>query len=273
MKKCLFCGRSAPEVQMTGEHVLRRKLIEQVLWGAPKERTETVFRAYADGTRVEMSRQIPESILDQELKDICGPCNSGWMNALENRAEEPLKALFQGRRTHVSETEAADLGTWATKTAMVRGRVDGDPYTVPEVHRTHLMNNGIPPEHVTVWAVTCQFHPSARTRHFRVENELPGTPILETDEDGETWATGVEARRSMGHVTTIVINHLALFIAEADSHDLHTELVTQLDPTGAATRLWPDPCGFDWPLAQVLTLDHVDAISGLLQPLPGNITR
>lgn len=77
----------------------------------------------------------------------------------------------------------------------------------------------------------------------------------------------------MGHMTTIMINHLALFIAEADSHDLHTELVTRLDPTGTATKLWPEPREFDWPLAPVLALDHIDAISGLLQPLPGNAMR
>ncbi|MFI0786719.1 hypothetical protein ACH4Q6_14135 [Streptomyces lydicus] len=258
---------------MTGEHVLRRSLIKKVLWEAPKERTETVFRGYADGTHVAMSRDIPESILDQKLRDVCGPCNNGWMNDLENRAESSLVSLLRGRRRHVSETDAAVLGTWAAKTAMVRGRVDGDPYTVPEAHRTHLMNSGTPPEHLTVWASTCEPHPSARTRHLRVGIELPGTSIVETHEDGETWVIGAETRRSMGYVTTIVINHLALFIAEADSSDLHTELVAQLDPTGRATKLWPGPQEFDWPLTPVLALDNIDAVSGLLQPLPGNGTR
>ncbi|MFE9989790.1 carboxypeptidase regulatory-like domain-containing protein [Streptomyces sp. NPDC005381] len=46
MKSCLFCGRSAPDVKMTGEHVLRRKLVHQVLWGAPKTRTETRLRGF-----------------------------------------------------------------------------------------------------------------------------------------------------------------------------------------------------------------------------------
>ncbi|MFD9357258.1 hypothetical protein [Streptomyces sp. NPDC060031] len=46
-------------------------------------------------------------------------------------------------------------------------------------------------------------------------------------------------------MTTIVVNHLALFIAEADSKELHAGLVTMLDPTGTATKLWPNPQKFD----------------------------
>ncbi|MFD8288819.1 hypothetical protein ACFV2B_11435 [Streptomyces lavendulae] len=90
MKKCLFCGRSAPEAKMTGEHVLRRELINQVLWEAPQSRTETVHHGYSDGTQIAMSRQVPQSILNQTLKDVCGGCNNGWMNNLEILAEKKL---------------------------------------------------------------------------------------------------------------------------------------------------------------------------------------
>ncbi|MFE2928460.1 P-loop NTPase family protein [Streptomyces goshikiensis] len=271
MKKCLFCGRSAPEIKMTGEHVLRRELINQVLWGAPKVRSETVHRGYTDGTRIEMSRQIPQSILDQTLKDVCGDCNSGWMNTLENQAEKTLVPVLRGQHIRVGAADADILATWAAKTAMVRARVDGDPYTVPEDHRTHIRTAGTPPENLTVWAATCEPHPSARTRHYKVGTDLPGIPITEMDEDGEIWITGV--RPSMGHLTTIVINHLALFIAEAESEALHGQLAERVDPTGTATRLWPHPKEFEWPLMPVLTPDQVDAIGGLLQSLPGTITR
>ncbi|MFJ3914110.1 hypothetical protein [Streptomyces vinaceus] len=267
MKKCLFCGRSAPEVKMTGEHVLRRELVNQVLWEAPKSRTEVV-RHYADGTPTEVSREIPQSILDQTLKDVCGACNNGWMNDLENRAEKTLVPLLRGERVVVTSDDAEVLATWAAKTAMVRARVDADPYTVPEEHRTHLMNAGTPPSNLTVWVATCDPHPSARTRHYRLVRELPGTPILQTAEDGETWMVGVETPYSLGHVTTIVINHIALFIAEADSEALHAELVTTLDPTSTATRLWPAPNQFHWPLPPVLTPDEIDGIGSLAQPIP-----
>ncbi|MGW1768878.1 hypothetical protein ACWCQL_33150 [Streptomyces sp. NPDC002073] len=273
MKKCLFCGRSAPEVKMTGEHVLRRELINQVLWEAPQSRTETVHRGYSDGTQIAMSRQVPQSILNQTLKDVCGGCNNGWMNNLEILAEKKLVPLLRGEHTHVGKADAEVLATWAAKTAMVRARVDGDdPYTVPEDHRTHIMNTNTPPANLTVWAATCEPHPSARTRHYKVGIELPGTPITETDEDGETWVVGVEAKQSLGHVTTIVINHIAFFIAEADSEGLHADLVTTLDPTGNATKLWPDPEAFSWPLSPVLTPDQIDDIGNLTQALPSTTT-
>ncbi|QZY19323.1 hypothetical protein [Streptomyces decoyicus] len=49
--------------------------------------------------------------------------------------------------------------------------------------------------------------------------------------------------------------------------------MTQLDPTSTATKLWPEPREFDRPLAPVLALDHIDAISGRLPSLPGNAMR
>ncbi|MGW7103772.1 hypothetical protein [Streptomyces sp. NPDC054838] len=273
MKKCLFCSRSAPEVKMTGEHVLRRELINQVLWGAPKSRTETVTRSYPDGIHVAMSREIPQSILNQTLKDVCGNCNSGWMNDLENRAEKTLVPLLRGQHTHVSAADAEVLATWAAKTAMVRARVDGDPYTVPEDHRTHIMTTNTPPANLTVWAVTCEPHPNAMSRHRRIALDI-AEPITETDPEGDTWVIGVEDRQSKGHITTIVINHIALFIVEADSPKLHTELVMKLDPTSTApTRLWPEPQKFDWPTAPILTPNEIDATSGGTHSLPSAITR
>ncbi|MFI7179743.1 hypothetical protein [Streptomyces spororaveus] len=272
MKKCLFCGRSAPEVKMTGEHVLRRELVNQVLWEAPKSRTEIV-RGFVDGTPTETSREIPQSILDQTLKDVCGDCNNGWMNDLENRAERTLVPLLRGERAVVTSADAEILATWAAKTAMVRARVAADPYTVPEDHRRHIMNAKTPPANVTVWAATCEPHPSARTRHLQVEFQLSATPILETDETGETWVVGVDSEHSLGHVTTIVINHLVLFIAEADSEVLHTDFVTTLDPTSTATRLWPEPHQFHWPLTPVLTPDQIDEVGSLGQPIPTKNTR
>ncbi|GLX41751.1 hypothetical protein Sros01_78230 [Streptomyces roseochromogenus] len=118
-------------------------------------------------------------------------------------------------------------------------------------------------------------HPSCRgtgsSRPSRA-TDLSGTPITETDEDGDTWVVGVEARQSLGHATTIVINHIALFIAEADSETLHTDLVTTLDATGTATQLWPDPRAFKWPLSPTLTPDQIDDIGDLTQPLPSTAT-
>ncbi|WCD83685.1 hypothetical protein KPP03845_100004 [Streptomyces xanthophaeus] len=274
MKKCLFCSRSAPEVKMSGEHVLRRELNNQVLWEPAKQRTEILVQVDEEtGKPVARSREIPQSILDQKLNDVCRDCNAGWMNDLENRAEKKLVPLLRGEHTDVGKTDAEVLATWAAKTAMVRARVNGDPYTVPEAHRTHIMTTDTPPANLTVWAAACEPHPSARTRHYKVAIEMPGTPITETDEDGDSWVIGVESKQSLGHVTTIVINHLALFIAEADSEELHTSLVTQIDPTGTATKLWPNPHQFNWPLSPVLTPDQVDGIGSLIQPIPGTATR
>ncbi|MEU4955380.1 hypothetical protein [Streptomyces lavendulae] len=73
-------------------------------------------------------------------------------------------------------------------------------------------------------------------------------------------------------MTAIVINHIALFVAEADSEALHTDLVTTLDPTRTATKLWPYPEAFNWPLSPALTPDQIDGIGGLTQPLPGTAT-
>ncbi|MFE5562888.1 hypothetical protein [Streptomyces sp. NPDC056544] len=151
---------------------------DQVLWEAPKSRTEIV-RGFVDGVPTETSREIPQSILDQTLKDVCGDCNNGWMNDLENRAERTLVPLLRGERAVVTSADAEVLATWAVKTAMVRARVAADPYTVPEDHRRHIMNAKTPPANITVWAATCEPHPQRQnpaspSRVPAVGNSHPG---------------------------------------------------------------------------------------------------
>ncbi|MFE2539088.1 hypothetical protein [Actinacidiphila glaucinigra] len=195
------------------------------------------------------------------------------MNDLEIAAGRTLFPLIRGESLEVPESEAALLATWAVKTAMVRGRVDGDPYAVPAEHRSFLMQNVCPPSNTTVWVATCQPHSNAVVRHLRLYGELPATPLTEVDSDGEVWMTGVRENYSLGHATTIVINSLTLLVTEADSSDLADAIAVAPFSTvagGALHRLWPDPQAFSWPFKRVLTPMLVGAISGLAGKAAGN---
>ncbi len=50
------------------------------------------------------AREMPQSILDQKLNDVCRECNQGWMNTLEVHAEMTLVPLLRGQHTHAGRS-------------------------------------------------------------------------------------------------------------------------------------------------------------------------
>ncbi|WP_129286481.1 hypothetical protein [Streptomyces sp. GZWMJZ-114] len=267
MKACIFCGKSAPEVKMTGEHVLRKELANQVLWPVERKRTESrVFPIPGVGFGFK-SRDIPESILDQRLVEVCEPCNSGWMNRLEQSAEQYLFPILRGEEIEVNEAGARLLAAWAAKTAMVRARVDGEPYCVPEEHRRHMVASSSPPKNTMIWVH--QYGPSrpARTRHCKIGHRST-SPVIVRDDQGDEWVTGVAEEIALGHITYLAINHVIFFVAEAMTGDLLAEIELSLAPTGAHCQIWPDPQAFKWPMETILSAEQADDIVDGFATLP-----
>ena len=107
---CIFCGR-AP---VTREHIFRKKLAEYV--DNPRER---VSRPGEDPDRSPL-------VFERTVRRVCGACNNGWMNDLENAVEPVLINLIQARETVLKTADAMLLAKWAVKTAIIRSFMDND---------------------------------------------------------------------------------------------------------------------------------------------------
>ncbi len=111
---CLFCGSS--ENKLSREHVLRDKF--KLKYPATSKSTFVAERG--DVRRFDT---IPVSQFDFVVRQVCKPCNEGWLNDMEN-AVEPAINLLSGTKLPVPIRVDA-LGPWAVSRALLR------TYTVP----------------------------------------------------------------------------------------------------------------------------------------------
>lgn len=233
MKKiCIFCGKSAPEVKMSNEHVIRSFLSNHLPSPPTATTWEQTYVNPDDGSLISRVRKIPKSPLQITVNDICKTCNEGWLNLkVEQPIENQLEALIKGLPITITDEISLKISTWAAKTAMVRARQDLEPYPIPQSHHEHLMVNLTPPDGTYVWLGFTQYEPNTYIRQYKFNVSVEDSPL------------------ERGHLTTIVIGHMGLFVLGCEgaickemaqpaieyisSHDL-----LRLYPNGN-TSIWP----------------------------------
>jgi hypothetical protein len=60
------------------------------------------------------------------VRDVCGPCNNGWMSRLEDTAKRVLTPFVLGHDGTIQPADQAALTAWAQKTALVAMLVSAD---------------------------------------------------------------------------------------------------------------------------------------------------
>lgn len=114
-RTCVFCGGTP----VTNEHVYRQEManILKDLGG------EYTWVDYHSGR----TRALPAGVTpftEATVKRMCAPCNNGWMNAIDLRAEPVLRDLVNGVSRSVTKNEATRIASWAAKTCMARSYME-----------------------------------------------------------------------------------------------------------------------------------------------------
>lgn len=191
-RQCVFCGRSAPEVRITREHVYR-KAFKQVLNQTPPFRWRSAQPALG---RNEEERSQPHSIFDTQVNAVCAQCNNEWLNTkVERPAEEHLKQMMLGLPLEIDRSASLNISRWAAKTAAVRALVDPAPYPIPSEHFRWIKERLEPPPYTAVWLGRCSTTECSLGRQVRIGVEGSG--------------------RSTGHITTTHLGAMALFVTGA----------------------------------------------------------
>src|SRR5437764_13245065 len=98
---CVFCGSTE---KLTGEHVWP-KWIRKQFPPAPSD----VRHAIRTDEGVKEWGGPP---FTQTVRDVCEPCNTGWMNDLEVAVQPSLKPLFAGRGRALHSEGQRTLAAW-----------------------------------------------------------------------------------------------------------------------------------------------------------------
>lgn len=250
-KTCIFCGKSAPEVKMSNEHVIRSFLSNYLPNPPTSTNWHQSYRSSENGQLITQLRKIPRSPLQATSNDVCKICNEGWLNIkVEQPIENELGALIQGSQLFIQPSIALKVSTWASKTCMVRARLDKPPYPIPSVHHTHLMTHLSPPDGTLVWLGFCQFEPNTFVRQCKFM----------------TAASDDAPKR--GHLTTIVIGHMALFIlGSEDKFNPIVQIAIDHIDGHDLLRLHPHGNTSSWPRSMPMSVDQAKSLSSTIAHL------
>jgi hypothetical protein len=140
-RECVFCGAS----ELTKEHVFPRwltKVLGTDVVG-PAVTSERTQHSQQGKRRQEWAAADVASFADRV---VCGPCNNGWMSALESRAQPSLIPMITGNTTTLTPAAQMDLAAWvAMKAFVVEYALNAENEIVATPHdRRGLMDTGHP---------------------------------------------------------------------------------------------------------------------------------
>lgn len=246
-KSCAFCGRSAPEVKMSKEHVLRAKLAKFDTGGTTHMDFEQKYRPLdPEGELFARSLNIPKRHFDQTVNDVCKPCNEGWLvDDVEDPAERWIVGAMQGRRFASLTAEAARaLALWGAKTAAVRALVDPGHRAIPKEHYAHIMTRLEPPPNTSVWLAHVDSRGIPFTRHAR-------------------YGLWRDTELVNAHLTSILLGDMAIYVLGAgdDLYWSHQENTVAAFDHHDVRQLWPVCHVGPWP-ANRLPFETARALTG-----------
>jgi hypothetical protein len=157
---CAFCGRPWSVVPRSKEHIWPRWIRKHATDFAPGHFDHALGfgldekqKAFVESQTV--TRFHKSSILTAQTREVCEPCNNGWMSTLETQAEplflRLLEAATSNQRCRLTFIEAATLARWMQKTAMANELTIGLPSLMPVSLRQRLRDEDRPLVPAYVW--------------------------------------------------------------------------------------------------------------------------
>jgi hypothetical protein len=106
---CAFCGATG---KLTGEHVLGDWLSRIGVNLDPV--------AHVTGPLNRIVREVGVTPpFRRTVRDVCGPCNNGWMSRLEDVARRVLTPFILGESGKLARADQGAIAAWLQKTALV----------------------------------------------------------------------------------------------------------------------------------------------------------
>jgi hypothetical protein len=106
--RCVFCGGRG----LTNEHALPTWISREVFNDAASVEHSVLAQGHS-------RRAFSSKSFDQTVKQVCGPCNHGWMSQLEVEAREMIEPMLRGTSVELSHEDQQTAATWLLKTALM----------------------------------------------------------------------------------------------------------------------------------------------------------
>ncbi|HEX4483456.1 MAG TPA: hypothetical protein VH081_06670 [Solirubrobacteraceae bacterium] len=273
MDRCIFCGELfSPQRKRSEEHAAPQwcgeLLAEHLPPPPPDAPTPEHFWILetADG-REEVFRGTRDPFTTV-AKDVCVPCNTGWMEELEDWAKQWLAAPVIGKGRALRFWRQACAASWAVKTALVWELVEAEHRTVPlDVLRIfHQLQR--PGGRQQVWLGHYQgsqpHHSFRRTAAHLISSPPQGT---ENPQDAHGYLLAV----TIGQLAMVTFGHtLAVPLASYSPGDALPGIPLHEQFPGKLIQIWPlTNEAVRWPPPAIIDDATLDLIARSLgQPMP-----
>ena len=193
-RTCIFCGRGS----VSAEHVWPRWLAGSA--GVfPGEGTLQVRRGRGGAGETFHQDWITKS-LRQTVREVCAPCNNGWLSELESRAQSSLAPLLRGECPPLKREDQGVVSLWAVKTALVVERTySNENRAISGLEAAVLFRDRCPPHGVWVYLARMDEGHGVWHRSWRLPRLVP--PGF----DGDRVTNDYAATFSLGRLVLQVI--------------------------------------------------------------------
>jgi len=201
----------------------------------------TAPHAYSEAPTIVTTK--PGSALTTRIREVCVPCNEGWMSQLEQDVKPLLRRLWAtsyplGVTTFTAD-ETALVARWAVKTAWVRERAQPGPVTPTPAMRAAFTDN-VMRDHAAVWVA----------RHAGRSNF--GVYVTQIEALHQDHPDDTKLGRHV-LICTLTFRGLSILVRTDDDWG-----VPQFElPSDCWTRIWPAPSPIVWPPARAASDDDV----------------
>ncbi len=249
---CIFCGRN--DQKMSNEHVWPEWL-DNLLPPGVAEKDHTY--SFEDAERGEYRRLQGMPPHNVKVRDVCRPCNEGWMNQAEEAARPIISRMVGAQReTELHAIEQAKLAFWGVMKGLVAVRVGGESKLtraalVDDYHDLYACKESrMPPDGFLVhiaraaWSVK-----RAPAGYFRLSG------INRQEGEGDKF----DGYALVFSALDLVVIILRVFGVKP------TRFIPFDDErfADAIRRVWPiEPAGVTWPPEKALTWEGLEVFSG-----------
>ena len=200
---CAFCGRPWSDVSRSKEHVRPRWIRKHAGDFAPGHLNHSLGfgldqeqKAFVEGPTA--TAIYKKSIFTTQTREVCAPCNNGWMSTLETQAEPLFVRLVDAANTNkycgLTASESRILARWTQKTVLTNELTSGTPYSMPHSLRRRLRDESQPltPGYVWVGRLPSNAEMFAIQARLRIGNTRIPDP---SQEDRFGLLSGIAFRR------------------------------------------------------------------------------
>ncbi|HET7508681.1 MAG TPA: hypothetical protein VFJ65_00390 [Solirubrobacterales bacterium] len=245
--RCVFCGREG--LKMSNEHLWPawvRKLL-------PSSLAEQNVNYTMDDSHLGRVRQINLRLFDLTVKDVCEPCNTGWMHEIEDAMKACTQHLLLGGGRELHSGGQATVAAWATLKTLVMSRVMPRRLVLDSDYAAMYDCRGTlkPPESMRVYTAKAAWSKrQAPSGFFRVN--AVGRDLETGDED-----------KNDGYLSTISVLDLVVQVFRIYGDEvIADDFLHSPSLAPSVRRIWPAGPSFIWPPGPALTTEGIRALAG-----------